>query len=541
MRLTDAGRDTLRALTRNRTFYVVDTEYTTPAADDPVRSSRLISIAIVPVRNGARGSVLYAEMNPTVPVSVTTQEKTGFTTEQVARERTFAYYAPRILAHLADPGAVFVAHTSADIRVLRGELERQSNAGRSPGLTQLPDLPILDTATLPRLLGLPGLPAHKGAISLAEVCAVLGVTHHPDQAHNARSDALVTAGVLGQLLAHAAQAGHTNLDDLLVAHGRGTTTTPTTPGKWSSVGDTHPRLPAAHLDRHGTLDYDDPTDSEQARQLLELAGECVRLRCENLNDEITAATAHAAALLPELWELLPTCTERGQAGTLIGAVQVLLPHAIPSTQLVKWWGSHKADLADPDRRCGTTNRDACPACRTSASCPLDVLYTTVAHQAALCGRPALTKETVKYKLFSAPGKKDRRIADWSANHPELAGYMAAMVLDWEDGNGGAVFAAKYLRDAASFGLHEIEPRFGLQYAQHLADTGHPDQAQHLAGMLLAMRTTDTAYDAIQMWSDRLRQHLTSQQRRDADVLPTRKPRMVRPRDRAHTNPYRLTE
>ena len=104
-----------------------------------------------------------------------------------------------------------------------------------------------------------------------------------------------------------------------------------------------------------------------------------------------------------------------------------------------------------------------------------------------------------------------------------------------------MFAAKYLNDAASFGLHESEPRLGLLYAQHLADTGRPDQAQQLAARLLARPTTDTAYRAVQMWSYRLGQHLAAQQRRDADALPTRKPRMVRPRDRAHTNPYRLAE
>ena len=71
-------------------------------------------------------------------------------------------------------------------------------------------------------------------------------------------------------------------------------------------------------------------------------------------------------------------------------------------------------------RCGDGRHDACPDCRESGSCPTDVLYTVVARHAALCGQPTLTKQTVKYKLFSTPGKKDRRVEQWAARHPELA-------------------------------------------------------------------------------------------------------------------------
>ena len=71
-----------------------------------------------------------------------------------------------------------------------------------------------------------------------------------------------------------------------------------------------------------------------------------------------------------------------------------------------------------------------------------------------------------------------------------------------------------------------------------ADTDRADEAQQLAARLLARRTTDTAYQAVQMWSDRYAQHLAADQRRKADKPPTCKPRMVRPRDRAHPNPYR---
>jgi hypothetical protein len=97
----------------------------------------------------------------------------------------------------------------------------------------------------------------------------------------------------------------------------------------------------------------------------------------------------------------------------------------------------------------------------------------------------------------------------------------------------------YLTDAAEFNLQEIEPRFGLLYAEHLATTGQPTEARDLVGKLLAHRTTDTAYAAVQLWSERLDQFVAAQSRREQDIPPDRKPRMVRPRDRVHPNPYRV--
>lgn len=86
---------------------------------------------------------------------------------------------------------------------------------------------------------------------------------------------------------------------------------------------------------------------------------------------------------------------------------MLLPGGVPACQAVRWWAGHKA-LVAAAVRCGDTRHDACPDCRESGSCPTDVLYTVVARHAALCGQPTLTKQTVKYTLFSTPGKKDRR-------------------------------------------------------------------------------------------------------------------------------------
>ena len=537
MILTEAGWDNYRLLTRNRTFYVVDTEYTRPGKDDPIRGSRLISIAVVPVVAGVKKPAFYCEMNPTVPVSQATQEKTGFTTAKVAGKRKFAFYAPRILAQFTDFAGVFVAHTSADIRTLRGELDRMDLAGAATDMPILPALAIIDTALLPRLLRVPGLPANTGSISLENLCQLLNVSFDPGKAHHASYDANVTADALTELLKYAAQSGTADLEELLRHHNRGTTLTPALPGRYSSAGDTHPQLPQAHLREHGAITLTPDADAETLREFAELVGECVSLKCEFLADEMAAALPLAGQLLEPLWDELGKCEKPGQAGTLLGAVALLLPEAVNSARMVRWWARHKQAVTDAVR-CGGSTFDACPYCRVSASCPVDVFYTTVARVASLCGRPALTKQTVKYKLFSAPGKKDRRIEQWSQNHPELAGYMAAMVIEWERGNGGASTAAKCLKVAGRFGLQRTDPRFGMLYADYLTSIGKPDAARELAEHLLEHKTTDEAFTALRLWLDRLDQYQAAARRRDDEVLPTQRPRMVRPRSRTNPNPYR---
>lgn len=536
--LSDAGFDNYRLLTRNKTFYVVDIEYTRPDTDDLVRSSRLISIAVVPVVNGKKTKPFYVEMNPGVPVSNATTSKTGFTTDKVAGKRSFGFYAQRILNVFSDPTGVFVAHTSADVRVLSGELERLDLAGVTPGLVNLPYMPIVDTALLPRLLSVPGLPTNTGTISLQNLCGVLHVSYDETKAHHARYDASVTSNVLLELLKHAAAGGTVNLEELLKQHNRGTTQTPATGGTYSSAEDTHSLLPHDHVDKHGTIILPSDADEDTLREFTELVTECVSLRCQYLSDEILTASLFAPELFPDLWALLPCCTDPGQAGTLLGALTVLLPDAVNSQRLVRWWASHKTSVAGAVR-CGSGRNDACPACRESLSCPIDVFYTTVARHAALCGQPTLTKQIVKYKLFSTPGKKDRRIAQWSAHHPELAGYMAAMVIEYERDNGGAVLAAKYLADAGTFGLQKVEPRFGLLYADYLQSVGKVAAARMLVEDLLTRRTTDEAFDALRLWLDRLDQYQAAANRRANEIIPTQRPRMVRPRDHINPNPYRV--
>ena len=537
--MTDAGWDNYRLLTRARTFYVVDTEYTKAADDDPVISARLISVSVLPVVAGKLQKPFYVEMNPTVEVSAITTQKTGFTTSAVARKRPFKFYAQRIIDAFNDLNGVFVAHTNADIRVLNGELERLNTPEDPASVVELPDIPILDTSALPRLLKFPGLSTNSGTISLRNLAGLCHVSYDEDKAHDARYDTAVTGKVLLELLKHAGASGVVDLDELLTEHNRGTTRSPATSGKYSSAGDTHPPVSQAHLGKHGTIVLTHPPgqDPDTWTAMRDLVTECVNIRCQHLTDEL-ASSPFSEDVLDLLIGLLPACTKPGQAGTLLGGVAVVLPDAVASSKLVRWWSANKPSVAAAVR-CGEGRSDACPACRTSASCPIDVLYTVVARTAALCGRPTLTKQTVKYKLFSTPGKRDRRIEQWSAHHPELAGCMAAMVIEYERDNRGAVLAGKYMADAATFGLQNVEPRFGLLYAEHLHATGKTTAARTLVDALLAKRTTDEAFDALALWRDRLDQQEAAIQRKQNAVTPTQRPRMIRPRDHINPNPYRV--
>lgn len=531
-------QDTFRQMVRAATFYVVDTEYTAPHPDDDVDASRIISIAVQPVIAGRLVSPLYVEMNPTVDVSPATERITGFTTAGVKRKRPFPFYAQRILDAFASTPGVFVSHTTVDLHVLKGELERcaRDHDGYAP--EDLPDMAIIDTAQLARIVDVPNLPATTGTISLANLCELLAVDRNPKRAHNASYDARITAKALLRLLRLASKK-YVDLPDLLGRHARGNTATAERPPRITSAPDTHPVLPDEHLRAHGLPILDDQPDPAEQAAFGTLAAACVANRCQHLDDEARAATAAAPLLLDPLWALLPGCTEPGQAGTLLGAVRILLPDAVPSTKMLTWWAARKQAL-DTVVRCGQGTSDACPHCRTCEPCPIDVLYTTVAAQAALCGQPTLTKQTVKYKLFSAPGKKDCRVRDWSARHPELAGYMAAMVIDWERDNSGARLAAKYLTTACeTYRLHLIEPRLTLMWAEHLAATGNLDEATTLATTMLTRANTDDAYAALTAWLARVEQHKAVQARHGSEPVAVLRPRLARPSGHRHPNPFRV--
>ena len=544
--LTDAQYEMFEQLT-TWTFYVVDTEYTSGPEQD---GNHLISIAVVPVVVGRRSTKadFYREMNPGVPIDPKAGAVNGFTDAGVKGKRRFGFYAKQILDALGGPGAVdphavFVAHTNSDIVVLRDELKR-FDAARTPAevaawpaLASLPDMPIIDTSTLPRLVALDGL-GHRGTISLAGLCKLVGVRNK--KPHDALSDARATADVLTELLAHAAKkASFGSVRELLDAHKRGTTGAPLGPAHIRSARTQHPVLPPAHVARHATP-LDHHGTKEELLAWTDLATECVQLRCQMLRDEVRAAAPdNGPQLLDPLMALLPAATQPGQAGTLLGAVyQLIEPEepdvepAFAATRALRWWAVARPQVA-ASPPCGGSRQEACPACRSGEPCPRDILYQAVSEIAVLGTGKQLTRKRIDDYLLG--NNEARKINNWPANHPDAAAWMLWRAIVFEQ-NLGLAHSMNRTEVAKKLGLHLLEPRLTLMVCQELLDTFDLDEAVALAETVLARRTTDPGFDDLAAWLAWIKQS-AAVEARAAKPRDIKFPRKARPVGRVSPNPY----
>jgi hypothetical protein len=324
---------------------------------------------------------------------------------------------------------VFVAHTGADLRCLRGELTRLSDSGGSLGVSDLPVLPIIDTSTPPRLVTFPGV-GQRGAVSMATLCTLTGAVNR--SAHHAKHDARATADALLALLRHTASTGRfTTIDALLAAHGQGTTDNPSNPGYIRDRGPLSPVLPDDHMILHGAALSDTATSADRQKR-LENAAECPRLRCPWLLDEArhAATNGHAPALLVPLAALLPSLTEPGQPGTLLGAVAELVnplldPPGVTLARALPWWAKTRPQVG---AAAACTTAFACPSCVDRQPCPKDTLYQLVARIAIYAEARELTSESIRNRLVGA--RPDRRINAWPAPHPDIAAYMMWVLVTW---------------------------------------------------------------------------------------------------------------
>ncbi|MGZ4436506.1 MAG: 3'-5' exonuclease [Nocardioidaceae bacterium] len=546
MTLTDAGFDLFQRLTA-RTFLVLDTEYTRDPDGD---GDRIISVAVTPVVRGkrVRDGELYREMNPGVAIDPRSTAVHGFTDADVARKRGFRHQAPAVLAALDVPDAVLVCHTGSDIRVLRRELERldeAKNAGATSvtvGLADLPLLPIIDTSTLPRLLRYPGL-GNRNVVSLATLCQLVHATN--TDAHHARADARATADALVKLLLHAAGTfAYDDLDTLLADHARGTTHDPKLPGYIRSRPQA-PVIPADHLGRHDAPLTHAATPDEQTRW-LHLATECVRLRCPHLRVEAAlAATENGAALLDPLVALLPTATEPGQAGTLLGAVAALITASTPGcdpaartpalahTRALRWWAKLRPQV-EATIACEPRHGRCCPDCFDGDGCPRDTLYQPVTRVAVLGQRGTLTHKSIKDRLFGS--RPDRRINAWPQTHPRETAYMTWLVWDYLAQTDLVLAGNDYLAVAMRKDLHLLEPRLARVACQVIAESRGLPAAKAVAEKVLDSRTTDPAFDELELWMTWHEQAAVQSSRARAPRTVTH-PRLARPEGRLNHNPY----
>jgi len=537
--LTEAQFELFERLTE-RPFLVLDTEY----CNDPDREApRIISIGITPIVRGkrTRDGELYVEMNPGVPIDEHSTAIHEFTDEIVARKRRFTYYAPAVVKALSVPDAVLVTHTGVDVGALRRELERLDEAadGAAPvGLADLPDLPIVDTSTLPALVRHP-VGVGRGSVSLESLCAATGVTN--TDAHNARADARATADALIGLLLHAAKSmSFDTITDLLADHDRGTTQAPRLPLHIKGRR-TAPPVPAAHLARH-VAPLTHPGSDEERAAWLELATACVQVRCEHLRAEARlAAPENAHALLPALTELLPDATEPGQPGTLLGALAALLEAGMvgsepPATEpalrqkrAMFWWRRISPSIA-ASAPCTTEHR--CPDCWDRHGCPRDTLYQPFTRLLVYGDTGELTRKRVKDTLFGS--NESARIHRWSQYHPQVAAYMTWLVATWaiERNNSDA----GYLDQATAKGIYTADPRLALLVCERTAETAGYEAAKPLALEALSNANTDPAYDELRSWATWQEQTAEATARRLAPRTITH-PRLARPDGRVNPNPY----
>lgn len=536
-------------LTR-RPLLVVDTEFCITDAGE-----HIISVAVVPIIRGKRERPLTRVMNPGVPIDASTAKIHGFTDEAVANKRTFAHYAPAILASLRLDEAVFVNHTNTDVRVLNLELSRLAD-GQDDGdeALRLPQMPLLDTSLLARQLDYPNV-GRRTITSLTTLCELTGVAR--GQTHDARADATATADALLALLRHAASTGlYADIDDLLDDHDRGDTRQP----KSTSSGirrDPGIELSEAHLALHATPLTHAGTQAE-LDAWLDLAQACIAAHCEHLADEARVTHPHnGRTLFDGLTALLPTCTKPGEAGTLAGALAALLPPApltldepvpdqvTPSTALpnhlaLRWLTENEPAL-ETAVRCGDTASAQCPSCRRGEGCWLDLLYVPVTFIQVVGRNGTLSFERVEHLIGrnATTNIEDRTLGVWLAKNPRAAALLGwfcyAYVVGQDRGKRRQNIRGKVLKRITDLQLWQYEPRVMRLACETnlLLATGFEVDAA--VRKLLDQRTSDPAFTDLGswlVWLEHSRVKPIPQRRK-----PISNPRLARPDGRHNHNPY----
>ncbi|MBK5223927.1 MAG: 3'-5' exonuclease, partial [Acidimicrobiia bacterium] len=403
-----AADDAFKLLCEQHTLVVIDVE-TCPADD----GNRIVSIAATRVRQGRRRSTWSTLVNPGVPI--TNSQHHHLTDDDVAGARSFADIVDDLEAILGADDTVAVAHNARfDIGVLHLEYQRLA-----PGRA-MPDRPLLDTMTLPRVVG------HQMGRSRRLAALLDSFELANSSPHDAASDAAATADALIALLRVAANGGYTDLDDLLADAGRATTATlPTAEAARMPTRSSSPALPQAHLDTHTVLLADTATDAE-LDVWADAALECATLRCELLIDKADAGIDHATELHPRLTKRLTALAKTatpGQVATLVGALNTLAPDALDRRSVRPWWRKHAPTLKGAPR-CDAID-GACPDCRDGQPCPTDLAHQPLA--TLVCD--ALDGPVPKKRRSQLVGSGDRKlVTEWAhAGYHDLAGYAAWLV------------------------------------------------------------------------------------------------------------------
>ena len=162
---------------KNNTFAVVDLETTGTSRSD---NNHIIQFGCAIVKNMEVVKTYSFMINPHREIPLSVQNLTGISNDDVANEKDFSYYAPKIIEILKD--TVFVAHNvEFDFPFLNYELMQH-------GYESLTNKAI-DTVELTKI-AFPTLPSYK----LSDLTSRLKIKHlNP---HKADSDAYGTAVLL---------------------------------------------------------------------------------------------------------------------------------------------------------------------------------------------------------------------------------------------------------------------------------------------------------------------------------------------------------
>ena len=154
--------------------------------------------------------------------------------------------------------------------------------------------------------------------------------------------------------------------------------------------------------------------------------------------------------------------------------------------------------------------------------------------AVLGEQGALTKKGIRDRLFGS--RPDRRINRWPPTHPLESGYMVWMVYTFTAEEDRVLAANDYLTVAMDRGLHLLEPRLARVACQSIAESRGLTAAQDVAAKVLASRTTDPAYDELELWMT-WHEQAAVQAARSLAPRAISHPRLARPLGRVNHNPY----
>lgn len=468
------------ALTRNARFVAVDVETT-----DSDEGVHVISVGVVPWAGGQSRGAFELFANPGCPIETTWIH--GITDDDVADEPPFSTHLPALVGVLTPrrptERVVLVAHNAGfDVPTLLTECDRAQ--------ATLPDVAVLDTMLLTKALR-PGT-----ALGLPHALAAFGLTI--TQHHRALSDAEDTTRLLERLLRLAADAGHTDLDELLTLAGPHTrtgafTAAPQQRSK-SRRGSpfTYIDRPATHASNHTKLPR--RPNAAQLDGWLASVRECITLRCPLLLDRCRQLKdGHqqvATQLLTDLRGHLDAERVADANTTLSAMLAALESRPGPRDEALSWFQQLEQLLASHRRCAAATDAspyDACPSCRVDAPCPADTWPTALADW-------TLLRSQYRLHLHKWTGA-DGHLATTYAEDPLLATAQARAIAHNFVANRrqDRVDPAPVLDTAAALGM--TDPRLAHLRARQLARAGHLHEAVAVCDDALANRdgSTDPAW------------------------------------------------